>query len=72
MEEEAREKTERLRVLTTAARKKRVCERLARHVRGLNFILYWPHCHKAHLDLYEKWDLISEHILKCWTLICVS
>nr|XP_032524552.1 WD repeat-containing protein 87-like isoform X2 [Danaus plexippus plexippus] len=62
MEEEAREKTERLRVLTTAARKKRVCERLARHVRGLNFILYWPHCHKAHLDLYEKWDLINVQV----------
>ncbi|XP_045781120.1 uncharacterized protein LOC123878099 [Maniola jurtina] len=59
MEEETREAQERLRVLTIAARKKRVCERLARNVRHLNFILYWPHCHQAHLDLYEKWDQIS-------------
>ena len=59
LEEESREAAERLKVLTIAARKKRICERLSRHIKNLNFILYWPHCHKAHLDLYEKWDLIS-------------
>ncbi|XP_050357836.1 uncharacterized protein LOC126778391 [Nymphalis io] len=59
LEENLREATDRLRVLTIAARKKRICERLAKYVKDLNFILYWPHCHKAHLDLYEKWDLIN-------------
>ncbi|XP_047541246.1 uncharacterized protein LOC125074066 [Vanessa atalanta] len=59
LEENFREAAERLRVLTIAARKKRICERLARYVKDLNFILYWPHCHKAHLDLYEKWDQIN-------------
>ncbi|CAH0718438.1 unnamed protein product, partial [Brenthis ino] len=62
LEVEYREAAERLRVLTVAARKKRICERLSRHVKRLNFILYWPHCHKAHLDLYEKWDLINVQV----------
>ncbi|XP_059059590.1 uncharacterized protein LOC131852870 [Achroia grisella] len=59
IEEECRDTVERLRVLTLAARKKRVCERLSRHVKRLNFILFWPHCHQAHYDLYEKWDIIN-------------
>ncbi|CAH2042693.1 unnamed protein product, partial [Iphiclides podalirius] len=59
LEEEAREARERLRVLTLAARKKRVAERLSHHVRRLNYILYWPRCQQAHYDLYEKWDLIN-------------
>ncbi|CAH2098683.1 unnamed protein product [Euphydryas editha] len=62
VEEEMRESAQKLRVLTLASRKKRVCERLSRYVKGLNFILYWPHCHKAHLDLYEKWDLINVQV----------
>nr|XP_037873690.1 titin isoform X2 [Bombyx mori] len=59
LEEEYKEATERLRVLTLAARKKRVAERMARHVKRFNFILFWPHCHQAHYDLYEKWDMIN-------------
>ncbi|KAJ8717478.1 hypothetical protein PYW08_005877 [Mythimna loreyi] len=59
LEEEAKEAAERLRVLTLAARKKRVNERLATHINHLNFIMFWPHCHKAHYDLYEKWDNIN-------------
>ncbi|CAK1584877.1 unnamed protein product [Parnassius mnemosyne] len=59
LQEETREARERLRILTLAARKKRIAERLARHVRRLNYIMYWPHCHRAHYDLYEKWDLIN-------------
>ncbi|KAG6465006.1 calponin homology domain-containing protein DDB_G0272472 isoform X2 [Manduca sexta] len=59
LEEEHRETVERLRVLTLAARKKRVNERMARHVRRMNFIMFWPHCHQAHYDLYEKWDMIN-------------
>ncbi|CAG5043069.1 unnamed protein product [Parnassius apollo] len=58
LQEETREARERLRMLTLAARKKRIAERLARHVRRLNYIMYWPHCHRAHIDLYEKWDHI--------------
>lgn len=49
-----------MRILTLAARKKRVAERLTPHVAQLNFILFWPHCHQAHYDLYEKWDPLSE------------
>ncbi|XP_052755972.1 uncharacterized protein LOC113521793 [Galleria mellonella] len=59
IEEECRQAVERLQVLTLAARKKRVCERLSRHVKRLNFIMFWPHCHQAHYDLYEKWDVIN-------------
>ncbi|KAL0869567.1 hypothetical protein ABMA27_005833 [Loxostege sticticalis] len=59
IEAESREATERLRVLTLAARKRRVNERMSRHTKRLNFILFWPHCHKAHYDLYEKWDLLN-------------
>ncbi|XP_075981296.1 uncharacterized protein LOC142979943 isoform X1 [Anticarsia gemmatalis] len=59
LEEEYRESSERLRVLTLAARKKRVNERLANYTQQLNFILFWPHCHQAHYDLYEKWDIIN-------------
>ncbi|KAM3959248.1 uncharacterized protein ACR2FA_006674 [Aphomia sociella] len=59
IEDEYREAVERLRVLTLAARKKRVSERLSRHVKRLNFIMFWPHCHQAHYDLYEKWDMIN-------------
>ncbi|CAK1553088.1 unnamed protein product [Leptosia nina] len=59
LEEDARENTERLRVLTLAARKRRVNDRLASHIRRLNFIMFWPHCHQAHYDLYEKWDMIN-------------
>ncbi|CAH0682456.1 unnamed protein product [Chilo suppressalis] len=59
VEEESREQMERLRVLTLSARKWRVNERMARHLRRLNFILFWPHCHKAHYDLYEKWDMLN-------------
>ncbi|XP_038211388.1 uncharacterized protein LOC119831890 [Zerene cesonia] len=69
LEEEARENTERLRVLTLAARKKRVCERLAAHVRRINFIMFWPHCHKAHYDLYEKWDMINIQVAAKETFI---
>ncbi|XP_045537555.1 thioredoxin domain-containing protein 3 homolog [Papilio machaon] len=58
-EEEARQARERIRILTLAARKKRVAERMAKNLTQLNFILYWPHCHQAHVDLYEKWDLIN-------------
>ncbi|CAG9795502.1 unnamed protein product [Diatraea saccharalis] len=59
LEEEYREQTERLRVLTLAARKRRVNDRMSRNLNTLNFILFWPHCHKAHYDLYEKWDMIN-------------
>ncbi|KOB72654.1 Uncharacterized protein OBRU01_11964 [Operophtera brumata] len=59
IEEEYREAAERLRVLTTAERKKRVTLRLSQLVKQLNFILFWPHCHDAHPALYEKWDLIK-------------
>ncbi|CAH1640461.1 unnamed protein product [Spodoptera littoralis] len=59
IEEEYREAAERLRVLTLAARKKRVNERLSQNIKRLNFIMFWPHCHQAHYDLYEKWDMIN-------------
>ncbi|XP_050550734.1 thioredoxin domain-containing protein 3 homolog [Spodoptera frugiperda] len=59
IEEEYREAAERLRVLTLAARKKRVNERLSQSIKRLNFIMFWPHCHQAHYDLYEKWDMIN-------------
>ncbi|KAJ0173935.1 hypothetical protein K1T71_010081 [Dendrolimus kikuchii] len=59
LEEEFKEQVERLRVLTLAARKKRVNERLSRNLKRLNFIMFWPHCHQAHYDLYEKWDIIN-------------
>ncbi|CAB3251038.1 unnamed protein product [Arctia plantaginis] len=62
LEEEYRENSERLRVLTLAARKKRVNERLSRHIKRLNFILFWPSCHQAHYDLYEKWDMINVQV----------
>uniref|UniRef100_A0A2A4K459 DUF4746 domain-containing protein n=1 Tax=Heliothis virescens TaxID=7102 RepID=A0A2A4K459_HELVI len=63
IEEEYRDAAERLRVLTLAARKKRVNERLSQNIRRLNFIMFWPHCHQAHYDLYEKWDMIKEGAL---------
>ncbi|XP_073953111.1 uncharacterized protein isoform X2 [Choristoneura fumiferana] len=59
LEQESREAEERLRILTLAARKKRVAERLTPHVALLNFIMFWPHCHQAHYDLYEKWDPLN-------------
>ncbi|KAJ8718122.1 hypothetical protein PYW07_006052 [Mythimna separata] len=59
LEEEYKEAAERLRVLTLAARKRRVNERLAAKIKRLNFIMFWPHCHQAHYDLYEKWDNIN-------------
>ncbi|PZC73060.1 hypothetical protein B5X24_HaOG210124 [Helicoverpa armigera] len=59
IEEEYRDAAERLRVLTLAARKKRVNERLSQNIKRLNFIMFWPHCHQAHYDLYEKWDMIN-------------
>ncbi|XP_050668483.1 uncharacterized protein LOC126967835 [Leptidea sinapis] len=59
LEEEYKEAAERLRVLTLAARKRRVCERLSHHVTKINFIMFWPHCHQAHFDQYEKWDLLN-------------
>ncbi|KAL4702807.1 hypothetical protein ACJJTC_010648 [Scirpophaga incertulas] len=59
VEERLEEENTRLRVMTLAARKRRVCERLARHVRKLNYIIFFPHCHQAHYDLYEKWDIIN-------------
>ncbi|XP_053624369.1 uncharacterized protein LOC128683125 isoform X2 [Plodia interpunctella] len=59
IEEEIRQASERLRTLVLAARKKRVCERLSVNVARLNFILFWPHCHQAHYDLYEKWDIVN-------------
>ncbi|XP_068620527.1 uncharacterized protein [Battus philenor] len=58
-EEETQKARERLRTLTLAARKKRVAERMSRNLFHLNYILYWPHCHGAHVDLYEKWDQIN-------------
>lgn len=60
MDLETQEQRERLRVLTLAARKKRVCERMSVDLRHYNFIMFWPHCHHAHYDLYEKWDYVSE------------
>ncbi|GBP90279.1 Thioredoxin domain-containing protein 6 [Eumeta japonica] len=62
MEEERRiaaeeaEKLEQLRRATLGARKRRVCERLSKHLPKLNFIMFWPHCHRAHYDLYETMD----------------
>ncbi|XP_060809856.1 golgin subfamily A member 6-like protein 6 isoform X2 [Amyelois transitella] len=59
IEKEIQQASERLRTLTLASRKKRVCERLSRSVQRLNYILFWPHCHQAHYDLYEKWDIVN-------------
>ncbi|XP_063626489.1 uncharacterized protein LOC134798084 [Cydia splendana] len=50
---------ERIRVVTLAARKKRVSERLSHSVAHLNFILFFPHCHQAYYDLYENWDTLN-------------
>ncbi|KAI5634939.1 hypothetical protein NE865_12334 [Phthorimaea operculella] len=61
-EQEYFEEAERLRVLTLAARKKRVTERLAAKVKRLNFILFWPHNHKAHYDLYANWDALNINV----------
>ncbi|CAF4788006.1 unnamed protein product [Pieris macdunnoughi] len=69
LEEQARENVERLRILTLAARKRRVNDRLAAHIRRINFIMFWPHCHKAHYDLYEKWDMINIQVAAKETFI---
>ncbi|CAG9136468.1 unnamed protein product [Plutella xylostella] len=58
-EKEYLEEIERARLQTMYERKRRVNERLASSVLTLNYILFWPHCHHAHYDLYEKWDTIN-------------
>ncbi|XP_063366975.1 uncharacterized protein LOC134655437 [Cydia amplana] len=59
LESQMKAEEDRIRVATLAARKKRVSERLSRSVAGLNFILFFPHCHRAYYDLYENWDMLS-------------
>ncbi|XP_048483516.1 neurofilament medium polypeptide isoform X3 [Plutella xylostella] len=58
-EKEYLEEIERARLQTLYERKRRVNERLSSAVLTLNYILFWPHCHHAHYDLYEKWDTIN-------------
>lgn len=66
-EKEYLEEIERARLQTLYERKRRVNERLSSAVLTLNYILFWPHCHHAHYDLYEKWDTISE-----WELLLIK
>ncbi|XP_063386231.1 uncharacterized protein LOC134672263, partial [Cydia fagiglandana] len=58
-EAQVKAEEERIRVVTLAARKKRVSERLSQSVAHLNFILFFPHCHQAYYDLYENWDMLN-------------
>ncbi|XP_041985112.1 uncharacterized protein LOC121737492 [Aricia agestis] len=57
--EQRRLEEEQVHAQTVAARKKRIAERLAAHLRRYNFIVFWPHCHQAHFDLYEKWGVLD-------------
>ncbi|KAL0820142.1 hypothetical protein ABMA28_006076 [Loxostege sticticalis] len=40
-----------------AARKRHRAELMVPYLQQLNFVLFWPHTHHAHFELYGRWDL---------------
>ncbi|KAH9641500.1 hypothetical protein HF086_017836 [Spodoptera exigua] len=42
-----------------AVRKRHRAELMVPFLQDINFVIFWPHCYRAHPELYEQWDANS-------------